>query len=35
MLELKPGEAGGFSAEIQLPWRTALSVASSPVALVS
>ena len=31
-LELKPGKAGGFSAEIQIPWRTALSVASSPVA---
>jgi sensor histidine kinase YesM len=34
-LELKPGKAGGFSAEIQLPWRTALSVAPSPVALAS
>ena len=34
-LELKPGKAGGFSAEIQLPWRTALSVVSSPVTLPS
>jgi LytS/YehU family sensor histidine kinase len=31
-LELKPGKAVGFAAEIQIPWRTALSVASSPVA---
>jgi two-component sensor histidine kinase len=34
-LELKPGKAGGFAAEIQIPWRAALSVASSPVAHAS
>jgi len=32
-LELKPGKVGGFSAEILLPWRTPLSVATEAVAL--
>ena len=32
-LQLKPGKAGGFSAEIQLPWRAAVSVATQPLEL--
>ena len=34
-LELTPGRAGGFSAEIQLPWRSALSAATQPMELAS
>jgi LytS/YehU family sensor histidine kinase len=34
-LELKPGKAGGFSAEIRMPWRAALSVAPQPMELPS
>ena len=31
--EFKPGKAGGFSAEIRMPWRAALSAAAQPVEL--
>ena len=31
--EFKPGKAGGFSAEIRMPWRAALSAAALPVEL--
>jgi two-component system LytT family sensor kinase len=34
-LELRPGTAGGFSAEIQLPWRGALSALAQPVGVPS
>ena len=32
-LELQPGKAGGFSAEIRMPWRAALSASEQPVEL--
>jgi two-component system LytT family sensor kinase len=32
-LDLKPGKAGGFSAEIRMPWRVSLSAAARPMEL--
>jgi two-component system LytT family sensor kinase len=34
-LELKPGNAGGFSVEIQIPWRVAAHVPGEHMAIVS
>ena len=33
LLELKPGKTGGFSAEIQIPWRMALTAVAQPMEL--
>jgi hypothetical protein len=34
-LQLTPGKAGGFLAEIQVPWRSAVSAATQPLELAS
>jgi len=34
-LELTPGKAGGFSAEVQIPWRAAVSAVAQPMELLA